>query len=138
MKRREQLRQLIAENDEFLASKMQEENPKQLFEDSSTVFPIDSILNINEPKITSYSHKEPIESSYSISEADDDTNFESINARELDRIIVDEQRVINRRKPSKQLVSKVSSKKQINVIEDNDRSIIRASMTPSKNHVMMH
>ena len=69
---------------------------------------------------------------------DDDTNFESINARELDRIIVDEQRVINRRKPSKQLVSKVSSKKQINVIEDNDRSIIRASMTPSKNHVMIH
>ena len=58
---------------------MQEENPKQLFEDSSTVFPIESILNINEPKITSYAHKEPIESSYSISEVDDDTNFESIN-----------------------------------------------------------
>ena len=116
---------------------MQEENPKQLFEDSSTVFPIESILNINEPKITSYTHKEPIESSYSISEVDDDTNFESINPRELDRIIIDEQRVLKRKQPSKQVISRVASKKPINVIEDNDRSIIRASMTPSKKNVMI-
>ena len=52
--------------------------------------------------------------------------------REIDRFMIDEQRGIKRRKSSRQYVPKVTSLKSINVMEDNDRSTIRASMTPSR------